>query len=154
VFEKPYKTLTNNPNLIRPQNSAVISPERMLVEIKRKFAYNSTVLFYLCCKYNILLTWEMWTIIVSTAITLQPLKLLVQMNMLSTPQWARGESSKLIKTRLWTEKNKYSRKKYLTSTITQPFNHLTRDERKFAESNQAISKRHARVVRDRTGHLW
>lgn len=38
---------------------------------RRKFAYNSCALFYMCCKYNILLTREMWTIIVSTAITLQ-----------------------------------------------------------------------------------
>lgn len=120
---------------------------------RRKFVYNGYTLFYMCCKYNILLTWEMWTIIVSTAITLQTVETTCPNGNVVYV------SSLAMKAQTWKNKNtgkiQIFSKEQLTSTIRQPFNHLNRDERKFAESNQAISKRemHTRF-QEETDHLW
>ena len=146
VFEKPYKNINKHNWMPYAHRSCryLLRNER-LSNSRRKFAYNSYALFYMCCKYNILLTWEMWTIIVSTAITLQTVET-------TCPNGNVVYASELAE---WTHKHRRTRitdkirifsKEQLTSTIRQPFNHLYRDERKFAESNQAISKREMQAL--------
>ena len=147
VFEKPYKNINKHNWMPSAHRSCrYLPPNERLSNSRRKFAYNSCALFYMCCKYNILLTWEMWTIIVSTAITLQTVETTCPNgNVVYASELAMPWRRKHRRTRIRGKIRKFS-KKQLTSTIRQPFNHLYRDERKFAESNQAISKREMQAL--------
>lgn len=130
---------TKTPNLRPPTEIRRYLPvDEWLSNSGGKFAYNSTALFYMCCKYNVLLTWEMWTIIVSKTITLQRWNVLSKRKFPSRHNEHALEYLKFAKTRLHNEIRKFS-ETFLAYIPRHSFIHLNRDERKFAESNQAIS---------------